>query len=233
MFRARVGQGERGGRREAARARLRARAAALVLLSLASACAETAAGSGGSAGPKTAAAPEDPVDFGTLGSFSLIDQDGRTLTQADFAGRPWVAACIFTLCTGPCPSITRQMAYVVGELDGVDARFLSLSVDPARDKPFMLKRYAESFGADLERWSFATGEEVAIDALVRQGFRLPLARLPEPDPATGTELTHDQRFVVVDGTGRIRGWYDSQDPEEVQRLIERVKVLARERSPGQ
>jgi protein SCO1 len=205
-------------------------AAAALCLALASACGgDAAAGparSAGSSGPVAAAAPEDPVVFGPVPDFALIDQDGRALTRADLLGRPWVLACFFTLCTGPCPSITRELAHVARELEGVEARFVSLSVDPARDKPYMLKRYAEQFGADTARWSFATGEEAALDALVRQGFKLPLARLDTPDPETGTELTHDQRLTVIDAQGNIRGWYDSQDPQAVQRLIERVRFLA-------
>jgi len=207
-------------------------AAAALCLALAGACGrEAAAGSGGSAGPAAAAAAEDPADFGAVPDFALVDQDGRALTRQDLLGRPWVLACIFTLCTGPCPSITRQMAYVARELEGVDARLVSLSVDPARDKPYMLKRYAEAFEADTARWSFATGEQAQIDTLVRDGFKLPLARLDAPDPQTGTQLTHDQRLTVIDAQGHIRGWYDSQDPKQVERLIERMRFLARTESP--
>lgn len=206
-------------------------ACAALCLALACACGgEANAGpvtGAGSSGPVTAAAPEDPVDFGPVPDFALVDQDGRALTRADLLGRPWVLACIFTLCTGPCPSITRELAHVAQELKDVDARFVSLSVDPARDKPYMLKRYAEQFGADTARWSFATGEEAQIDTLVKEGFKLPLARLDAPDPETGTTLTHDQRLTVIDAEGHIRGWYDSQDPRAVQRLIERVRFLAR------
>jgi protein SCO1 len=214
--------------RDVACARAAAAGAALCL-ALAAACGGDAkagpVGSGGSSGPVAAAAPEDPISFGAVPDFALVDQDGRALARADLLGRPWVLACIFTLCTGPCPSITRELAHVARELEGVEARFVSLSVDPARDKPYMLKRYAEQFGADTARWSFATGEEAEVDSLVR-GLMLPLARLDAPDPETGTEITHDQRLTVIDAEGRIRGWYDSQDPRAVERLIERVRFLA-------
>lgn len=217
-----------------ARAPWSAAAGAALCLALLAGCGgggEAAAGYGGSSGPATAAAPTDPIDFGAVPDFALIDQEGRPLTRQDLLGRPWVLACIFTLCTGPCPSITRELAHVAHELEGTDARFVSLSVDPARDKPYMLKRYAEAFGADTARWSFATGEQAQIDALVREGFHLPLARLDTPDPLTGTQLTHDQRLTVIDAEGKIRGWYDSQDPEAVKLLIERVRFLARPKSP--
>ncbi len=210
-----------------ARAPWSAAAGAALCLALLFGCGkESAAGYGGSSGPATAAAAEDPIDFGAVPDFALVDQEGRPLTRQDLLGRPWVLACIFTLCTGPCPSITRELAHVAHELQGVDARFVSLSVDPARDKPYMLKRYAEAFQADTSRWSFATGEQAQIDSLVREGFHLPLARLDAPDPLTGTQLTHDQRLTVIDAEGKIRGWYDSQDPEQVKLLIERVRFLA-------
>lgn len=184
------------------------------------------AGFGAGSGPAAAAAAEDPVAFGHVPDFALIDQDGEAFGLGDLDGRPWVMACIFTLCTGPCPSITGEMARLANALHDVDARFVSLSIDPARDHPFRLRQYAEAHSADTTRWHFLTGEEAQIDRLVREGIKLPLARLDEPDPETGDLLTHDQRLTVIDATGRIRGWYDSQDPEQVARLIERVRFLA-------
>lgn len=185
-----------------------------------------AAGRGGAAGPDVSPAADDPIDFGSVPDFRLTDQDGLEVTLADLAGRPWVLACIYTLCTGPCPSITKELGAVVRRLDGVDARFVSLSVDPLRDQPHVLKRYAEAHGADLERWRFLTGRPEEVERLVRDGFRLPLATLAEPDALTGETITHDQRLTVIDAEGRVRGWYDSQDPAEIALLCERVRFLA-------
>jgi cytochrome oxidase Cu insertion factor (SCO1/SenC/PrrC family) len=188
---------------------------------------EAVAGKGASSGPATAAAANDAIAFAEVPDFTLITQDGDELTRADLAGRPWVLACIFTLCTGPCPSITKEVARLERKLDDVDVRFVSLSVDPARDKPHMLQAYAEAYQADTTRWTFATGTEAEVATLVREGFKLPFAKLDEPDPETGDLLTHDQRLTVIDAQGRIRGWYDSQDPDQMALLAERVRFLAR------
>ena len=204
--------------------------AAAMLLATGCDSGESSAGYGGSLGPAitAAAAADDPIDFGPVPDFALIDQDENALARADLLGRPWIAACIFTLCAGPCPSITKEMSALTQRLADLDVRFVSVSVDPARDHPAALRRYAEQHEADTARWSFLTGEQAAIDALVQGGLKLPLARLDEPDPETGDRLTHDQRFAVVDAQGHIRGWYDSQDPAQVKLLIDRVRHLAAE-----
>jgi protein SCO1/2 len=187
---------------------------------------DAVAGYGASSGVSAAAAADSDAEFGAAPDFRLTTQDETELTPADLTGRPYVLACIFTLCTGPCPSITKEVQKLATRLDDVDVRFVSLSVDPARDKPYVLKRYAEAIGADTTRWSFVTGDEAQIGTLVRDGFKLPFAKLEAPDPETGTLLTHDQRLTVVDAQGRIRGWYDSQDPAQMKLLVERVRVLA-------
>ncbi|MEM7310573.1 MAG: SCO family protein [Planctomycetota bacterium] len=204
-----------------------ARVFLLVLAALGAGCAEdeSAAGYGGSSGPTTAAAPGDPIDFGTLPDFRLTDQHGEPFGLIDLKGTPWVLACIFTTCTGPCPSITRTMADVARRLEGTEAHLVSITVDPARDNPAVLDRYAQAHEADPERWSFLTGEEAEVHGLIREGFKLPVAKLDEADPETGDFLTHDRRLTVVDAEGRIRGWYDSEDPAQVKRLVERVRAL--------
>jgi len=187
---------------------------------------KAAPGHGGSSGPATAAAADSEAVFGELPEFRVTTQDGETLTKQDLLGRPWVMACIFTMCNGPCPAITREVKKLTKRLEGVDVRFISLSVDPKRDKPHVLKAYAESYEADLSRWSFVTSDPAQIGELVRGGFKLPFAELDEPDPETGDRLTHDQRLTVIDAQGRIRGWYDSQDAEQRKLCVERLRFLA-------
>ncbi|MCZ6596997.1 MAG: SCO family protein, partial [Planctomycetota bacterium] len=192
---------------------------------LLSTCGEGRAGYGGSAGPRAAAEPEDPVVFNQLADFELTAHTGRSITRADLAGRPWVVSCIFTTCTGPCPSITRTMQALTGRLEETDAGFLSITVDPERDTPEVLARYAEAFGAKGD-WLFLTGAgEAEVHELLRSSFAMTVARGDGTGPE-GITLTHSSHLAVIDGQGRVRGWYDSQDPAEVRRLVERVRFLA-------
>ena len=67
---------------------------------------------------------------------------------------------IFTLCTATCPVLTPMMSFVQDRLGadfGAKIAFVSITVDPERDTPEVLKEYAQAFGANLAGWSFVTG----------------------------------------------------------------------------
>ena len=153
--------------------------------------------------------------YGQAPEFSLTDQEGRPFLSSALKGTVWVADFIFTSCAGSCPQMTAQMAALQKRLPQ-EIQFVSISVDPARDRPDLLRRYAESYGADLKRWRFLTGEPPAIERLVKEGFRLSYAEGTSPEEP----ITHSVRFLLVDGQGTIRGAYDGTDPKAVERLIQ-------------
>jgi cytochrome oxidase Cu insertion factor (SCO1/SenC/PrrC family) len=111
--------------------------------------------------------------FGTLPDFALIERDRRQMTRADLLGKVWIANFIYTTCTDTCPLQSARMAALQRDLSGErDVRFLSITVDPRRDTPAVLARYAARYEADRERWWFLTGDKRAIYALIQEGFRL-------------------------------------------------------------
>ncbi len=161
--------------------------------------------------------------------FSLIRSDGTTVTRADFDGRPWVADFIFTTCAGVCPILSTRMGELQATLAAreLDARLVSISVDPTRDTPDALRRYAERYSADGDRWWFLTGERDALYDLIGKGFLLSVAeRTPGAVDDGGELITHSDRFVLVDREGRIRGYYHGTDPEAVDRLVTDLARLA-------
>lgn len=180
---------------------------------------------------KLALAPPEPADqpppvVGELPAFTLEDRRGESFERQDLAGRPWVVDFIFTRCTASCPMITARMARLDRRLPA-DVGLLSLTVDPEHDTPEVLAAYAERHGAS-ERWRFLTGPPETLSDLVRHGFRLGV------DPATaqsapgGEAILHSTRFVLVDGEGRVRGYYDALSGDEVARLRRDLAAL---RSP--
>ena len=184
----------------------------------------------GSGGVVAAADEDDPIVFGDIPSFELLSQTGATVTRDDLLGKPYVASAMFTSCVGPCPRIARQMAELQDALAGTDALLVSISVDPGYDSPAVLRDYAQSLGADPEHWLFLTteGDEARIYELLRDGFKLAVERAPEG--SLGQPVTHGTKLVAVDARGRIRGWYESDDPDEIARLRRRMRFLAREGS---
>ena len=176
-------------------------------------------------------------------AFALTTQAGDTLRDTDLEGSVWVASFVFTNCTGVCPLVSATMARLrdslaAAELLGAEVRLLSLSVDPARDTPEVLRRYAQRFGGSPpEHWAFLTGEPAAaVRRLVEDGFKL-TARLDAGEGAhaeVNYQVLHSSRVLLVDRTGRVRGAYDAVEPDVVDRIMDDVDTLLGERrgKPG-
>jgi protein SCO1/2 len=171
--------------------------------------------------------PEPPPVFDPVPAFSLTNRDGRAVRLQDLKGKPWIADFVFTRCPASCPLMTARMAKLERELpDGLDVRLVSFSVDPEHDTPEVLQRYAQSYKAP-SRWLFLTGGKDEMYRLSRQGFKLgidipspPAPGAPAPEP-----ILHSTRFVLVDGQGRIRGYYDGFDEESMKRLVRDVEAV--------
>ncbi len=176
--------------------------------------------------------PEPPLPvLGAVPAFSLTERSGKTVTATDLAGRVWIADFIFTRCGGMCPGLTTTLAALLRRLDAAglpNTTAVSFTVDPTRDDPATLQRYAERFGADATRWLFLTGERDAVERLVRDGFRLSIAELPPGERENSPEpITHSDRFVLVDADLNIRGYYHATEADAVERLERDLVRLVR------
>jgi protein SCO1/2 len=168
---------------------------------------------------------EPPPILGEVPDFTLVNRDGREVSLGDLAGAPWVADFIFTRCPATCPVMSSQMAKLQKHraFTSSRARLVTFSVDPAHDTSEVLEAYARRFEAG-ERWWFLTGSPEVVFPLVREGFRLGVDPTP-PEGQRGEPIVHSTRFVLVDGQGRIRGYYDGLEDDAVERLAEDVRAL--------
>lgn len=160
--------------------------------------------------------------LGTVPSFTLTDSTGQPF-QSDTAlkGRVWVADFIFTNCPGPCPRITSRLREVqdLTASSLPDVRFVSYTIDPARDTPEVLARYARAFHATPGRWYFLTGTQADLHRLIRNAFMV---------GNVDGSLEHSTRFALVDRQSHIRGYYDSSDLESLSKLRSDLAQLAKE-----
>ena len=170
--------------------------------------------------------PEPPPVLGTVPEFTLINRDGRTIRRADLAGSPWIADFVFTRCPASCPMMTSRLARLIEDLPADSGlRFVSISVDPEHDTPEVLERYAASYQAPA-RWLFLTGDGRQIYRLCREGFKLGVDANPQANGGeTAEPILHSTRFVLVDGEGRVRGYYDAFDAESMKALTRDLEAL--------
>jgi protein SCO1 len=162
--------------------------------------------------PKIAPAPE----------FTLTSQDGTPVSLASFRGKVVAVTFIYTLCTDTCPVLTPMMSFVQDKLGhdfGTKIAFVSITVDPERDTPHVLKEYSRAFGADLGGWVFLTGASEAIREVTRR-YGLFAAKTADGD------IDHSFLTSIVDPRGILRVQYLGArfDPEEFRRdLLSLVK----------
>ena len=103
------------------------------------------------------------------GSFTMIRQDGRVVTNADLAGRPYLVFFGYTHCPDFCPTALFDISAVFKEL-GPDKKIAALfvTVDPERDTPDVLKTYLENFDS---RIIGITGDTQKVEAIAKS-FRV-------------------------------------------------------------
>jgi protein SCO1 len=157
--------------------------------------------------------------------FSLVERSGKTTTLADVRGSIWIADFIYTTCQDTCPMQTAEMAQLQEQWkDRAELKLVSFSVDPEKDTTAVLSRYADRYKADAQRWLFLTGAKEEIGRLVQEGFKLSAVPVVNAGSSESV-IMHSPRFVLIDKQAQIRGYYDSRDPQALQRLKADVATL--------
>ena len=168
--------------------------------------------------------------------FEFTERNGQRVGNADLKGKVWIASFVFTRCNGTCPQVAATLARLQSELADVpDLRLVTFTIDPDRDTPDELKKYAGRYRAEPDRWLFLTGAENQIHALANGGFHVLAKKRPDGKP--GDEFDHSTFVVLVDKAGNIRDYYDGMPPLEgprdkyeasLSRLKSDVRALAKE-----
>jgi protein SCO1/2 len=158
--------------------------------------------------------------LGQVGAFSLLDQDGKALGSDSLRGKVWVAAFFFSHCPTICPRITRRMRALQVEATehAVPVQLVSFSVDPENDTPPVLRAYAKKYDADLRNWSFLTGDLQVVKTTVVDGFKLALDGKPDPSAENGG-IIHGAYLVLVDRELAIRGYYRTDDEDDMKKIL--------------
>jgi protein SCO1/2 len=160
-----------------------------------------------------------------ISDFSLINQNGKTITQEDYKDKIYVADFFFTTCQTICPIMTDHMVQVQNKLkNDSEIMLLSHSVTPEIDSVAQLKKYALKKGVDATKWNLVTGEKKEIYKLARKSY------LAVKTDGNGDEydMIHTENFILVDKKKRIRGFYDGTDDLDIEQLLKDIEILKRE-----
>jgi hypothetical protein len=98
-----------------------------ILVVAALAVVNSGCGSSTARNDKTDASPLADLDY-PVGAFSLIERDGRTVTERDLLGKVWVASFVFTRCMGNCPAVTASVRELQGKIPDPNVMFVTFTV---------------------------------------------------------------------------------------------------------
>jgi protein SCO1/2 len=154
--------------------------------------------------------------------FSLINQNGDTITQEDYDGSIYVADFFFTRCPSICPVMSNNMAQLQEIFKDDDRiKLLSLSVTPEFDSIAVIRKYALKHRADVSKWNITTGNKKHIYTLARKSY---FAVVDEGDGGL-QDFIHTPNFILVDPLKQIRGIYDGTKKEEITRLVKDINLI--------
>jgi protein SCO1/2 len=157
--------------------------------------------------------------------FNLVNQEGKPHKFSELRGKVLLVSFVFTTCNGSCPATTHRMAstqqLVKDKTGGNGIEFVTITLDPKRDTPEVLKNYAKLFALELDHWQFFSGAEQAVNKTIADwGMWV--------KPLDNGQLDHPSRIFLVDQKQQIREIYnvDLLRPAEV---LEDVRELLKEK----
>ena len=166
----------------------------------------------GEAVPLTAVGPP-------LTEFALTERSGEPFRSADMRGKVWVATYFFTTCPGSCTRLNQNIQFMHNRPELADVTWVSITCDPDNDSLEALRDYADHWEADPERWLFCRAP-LEYTQQVAKGMSVALMR-----------KGHQDRAIVFDKAGKIRGNYDALSRSDCERMHKLLLELQEEEPP--
>jgi protein SCO1 len=165
--------------------------------------------------------------LGYVQPFAFKNQDGKTITEKDVAGKVYVAEYFFTTCTAICPRMNNNMRQVYERYkDNPDFLILSHTCNPGTDSVPVLKHYADSMKVNTARWMFLTGRKDSLYKMARLSYKI-------DDPNNNVaniddDFLHTQFWALVDKKGAVKKVYDGLKQKEIAQMINDIDDLLKD-----
>lgn len=171
--------------------------------------------------------PSAPPPLLELPAYKLTDHRGAAFGAAELRGKVYIADFVFTTCPTVCPRLTERMLEIQRRTDdlGDALQLVTFTVDPENDTPEVLAAYAKKHEASPTRWTFLTGPLGEVETVVLRGFKIAMGKTQAPSGMM--EIFHGERLVLVDREGKIRRFYEANDPG-IEEIIRDARLLLKE-----
>lgn len=175
------------------------------------------------------------IEIGSAPSFSLINQDNKTISDKDFKGKVYVVEFFFSTCPTICPKMNQNMLEIEKQFISNDNfGIVSITINPKNDTVEVLKEHAKDLGAIHKNWHFLTGDKDYIFEIANKGFNLYASK---NNKAKGG-FEHSGFFALIDKDGNIRCrkdefgnpilYYDGIEQSGVDAIKEDIQILLEE-----
>ncbi|MDN4074303.1 MULTISPECIES: SCO family protein [Fictibacillus] len=154
-------------------------------------------------------------------SFAYTNQNKQPYGNEDLRGKVWLANFIFTNCETVCPPMTAHMSKLqdMAKKEHLPVQFVSFSVDPERDTPAALIKFAKMYHADFSNWTFLTGyKKENIEQLAKNSFKMAVSS----DPSSN-QFIHGASLFLVNKKGVIVKRYGGVQDTPFQQIIKDMK----------
>ncbi|HEY9167482.1 MAG TPA: SCO family protein [Candidatus Kryptonia bacterium] len=161
--------------------------------------------------------------------YAFLNQDStRVEFPSAYKGNIVVMSFVYTHCPDVCPLTTNNIQHLQDtlSLSGISGvKFVTMTFDPERDRPRVLKEYAEIRGIKFHDWNFLWGTKANIDSVLDEvDFRY----FPGDSSYTKSGLvyyiTHSNKIVLVDQDGRDRAEYNGSELD-FQQIVKDIREL--------
>ncbi len=135
--------------------------------------------------------------------FRLIDQNSKAFHLEDLRGKAALITFLYTHCSTVCPVLMTKFLDIqkaMGKRVGGELRFVTITVDPERDTPQELRRFAAKWKVGPAGWTFLTGSPEDI-AKVAKAYGVAYRKLSDG------EIEHSNITFLVDRKGILRSAY--------------------------
>jgi len=152
-------------------------------------------------------------------AFTLKDADGNKVALADFRGKVVVLHFLYTHCPDVCPLHSEKIASVQQSVNSTPmkglVKFLSITTDPVRDTPAVMKAHGPDHGLDPVNWMFLSSgvdqPAATRDLAGRFGFKFTLGK-------DGYQM-HGIVTMLIDKSGILRAKYHGLKFGETNMII--------------
>ena len=162
-----------------------------------------------------------PKQEKSITPFTFTNQHGQPFGTDHLTETVWIVDFIFTNCKTVCPPMTVEMAKLQEQFkeEGIDAEFVSFTVDPTIDSPNVLKEYLTQFTDDDSNWHMLTGySQDEIETFAREQFQTIVQK-----PSSSNQVIHGTYFYLIDKNGILVNEYSYINTSYSKELIKDIK----------